>query len=340
MENRPNSIRAFAEKFRTLPVDRLIRLGGTTALLLLVLGLFHVRGNTQDFKAFGHSAIGWMVHRWSGVGGDFSHGWAIPLVSAYLVWRRREELWQAPKAASWFGLAGVVAALLLHVLGYRAQLVRISLLAMISLFFWIPFYLYGRQTARYLFFPCVYLLFCIPLSFLNYLSFPLRVLATKVAANVLNAIGINVVRSGTRIYEVVHAGLGLAGATPAGFQFEVADACSGLRSLIAMMALTAVWAYISQKGWLKKWILFAAGVPLAIAGNIARILTIFVVAAALGQRAAQKVYHDMSGFILFTVAILLMLGLSALLNTRYAEIIAKWRARLLTPYSAPGNSRP
>ena len=99
-----------------------------------------------------------------------------------------------------------------------------------------------------------------------------------------------------------------------GFNFDVANPCSGIRSLLALTALTAAYAWFSQDKQWKKWTLFLAAVPLAIAGNVFRILTIAIVAHFLGQEAAMGLYHDYSGFIVFSAAVLLMVAFGHLLS--------------------------
>jgi len=321
-----------------MSVTQRVQLAYTLVLLLLLLPIYHFWGNTQDIERFGRSAWGWLQNRWSGSGGDFSHGWLIPWISLFFIWRARAELWDSPKRRSLLGLLLIVAGLALHWVGYRAQLVRLSLLSVIVLFFSIPFYVYGAEVARRLLFPCAYLFFCIPLSFLKDISFPLRLFATRVGCGILNTFGLTVVRHGTRIFQATISASGARTVLEHGFKFEVADPCSGLRSLVAMLALAAAYAHVSQRGLIRKWTLFLGGIPLAIAGNIARIITIFIVAAVFGQQAAIDIYHDWSGFILFAVAILLMIGFGRLLNMPYREVLAKWKKKLFTPSSLPLDS--
>ena len=284
-----------------LPVDTVLT--AVLALCALIL-LYGVQGNAQEAHRLGPSVIGWMAMRWSGSGGDLSHGWLIPLVSAYLLWRRRRELAGARKQPCGAGLAVVALALVLHWIGFRTQLTRLSILSMILLLWGIPLTLLGRQVARLLLFPCAYLLFCIPLSFLDSVTVSLRIIASTISTVLLNGLGIAATQSGTAIYS----------AAGGGFDFDVADACSGLRSLLAMTALTAVYAYLTQEGQWRKWVLFLCAVPLAMLGNVVRIVTIALVAGGFGVDVAMKIYHNLSGFIVFTVAILAMMGVGRLLR--------------------------
>lgn len=234
-----------------------------------------------------------------------SHGWLLPLVSAFLVWRRRKELVEAPKSISCAGLFMVIAALILHWVGIKAQQSRFALLSLIILLWSVPLYVYGKNVARILFFPCVYLLFCIPWNFLEDMTFPLRLFASKVSVLLLNGIGIITMRTGTTIWSP-HEG---------GFIFEIADPCSGLRSLMAIAALTAAYAQVAQSSLIKKWILFLSALPLVVIGNITRLLIIVIVAETIGNEHAVKFSHDYSGYVVFIVAVVLMMAVNGLLNS-------------------------
>lgn len=271
-----------------------------------LVALYGVQGNAEEADRLGNSAIRWMVWRWSGAGGDLSHGWIIPLVSAYAVWRRRTELAAAVRKPCHAGLVLIALALLLHVVGVRAQLTRLTLLSMFGLLWALPFTLYGWSFARWLIFPAGYLLFCIPFSFLDSLTVPLRILASTGSTVLLNGLGVTAVQSGTAVY--TNAG--------GGFNFDVADACSGLRSLLAMTALTAAYARFTLPGFWRPWALFLCAVPLAIVGNVARIVAIGLVAQVLSHDWAMRVYHDYSSYIVFSTAILLMMGVARLLQPR------------------------
>jgi exosortase/archaeosortase family protein len=100
-----------------------------------------------------------------------------------------------------------------------------------------------------------------------------------------------------------------------------------------MTALTAVYAYLTQKTLLRKWILFLCCVPLAIIGNIARITTVGLVAEAFGERLATGIYHDYSGYVVFGVAIALMVAVGSLLNMNYKEVWRQWKHAYLDPIS-------
>lgn len=320
----------WSERWRLAALERedLIRIGLTSVIVGMMCVLFHIQGNTSDIRLFGRSAIAWMVNRWMVAdlfgGQDYSHGFLIPFVSIGVLWWKRKEIASAPRYVSKAGLAVVVIGLLIHWLGAKSQQPRASLFGMLVLFWGIPFYFYGWQVAKWLIFPCSYLIFCIPLNFLDSLTFPLRILSTIISTALLNGLGIEAERSGSAIYSTAAGG----------FNFDVADPCSGIRSLLAMTALTAVYAYVTQKTLLKKWVLFISSIPLAIIGNIARITTIALVAEAFGQKVATGLYHDYSGYILFPVAIGLMVGIGVLLNLDFKKVWTQWKQNLLNPISS------
>ena len=269
-------------------------------LLAVMYGLY---GNTQEVATQGHSALFWMIRRWR-VADNLSHGWIIPFISLFFLWRRREDFIRAPRERGLVGLLTVVASLGLYWLGVRAQLTRLTLVSLIGLLWGIPAFLFGRATGRILLFPCAYLVFCVPLSFLNNITVPLRIFASGVSTWLLNGLGIETARTGTAVYS----------SAAGGFSFDVADACSGLRSLLAMTALTAAYAYLTQQTLLRRWLLFPSAVPLAIAGYVTRVLTVAIVAETMGMQVAMRIYHDYSGFLVFIVAVLMMLGLGELIR--------------------------
>ena len=298
-----------------------------SALMAVIIGMvfmvFHLQGNTTDIHAYGRSVLSWMVARWNDIGGEYSHGWLIPLVSAWLVWRKRRELALAPKQVCWWGLAVLVLALLLHWVGAKAQQTRLSLVSLIMIIWGIPFFLYGKRVAGLLLFPCAYLVFCIPLNFLDTATAPLRITAAAVSAAILNGLGL----------EVTRIGAGISSSAAQGFHFDVAPECSGLHSLLAMTALMAAYANLTQDRQWKKWLLFMCSIPVALVGNIVRITLIALIAAGFGQEVAMNLWHDYSGYPIFIVGILLMIGLGSLFSMDYGAWWTQWKKDLLSPTS-------
>jgi exosortase/archaeosortase family protein len=167
---------------------------------------------------------------------------------------------------------------------------------------------FGWRCAKLFMFPAAYLLFCIPLAtFLDFVTIHLRYMAGATSLAVLNGIGLEAVREGTAVIS--------RGAHP--FAVDVAEPCSGLRSLFALMAITAGYAYRNQPTWMRRSLLFACSIPLAVAGNVARIVSICVIACCTDPQFATGFYHDYSGFIVFLVAIFLMVVAGKLIDRAF-----------------------
>jgi exosortase len=283
--------------------------------------LFHLHGNSQEIATARHSLFRWLGTRWVG---DYAYGALLPLVSLVALWWRRREIAAAPRRVDWRGAPILAGALVLHWLGVLAQQPRLSAAGFIVLLWALPFLVYGWALARWLLFPCSYLFLAIPLNFIEDMTAPLRLFATIVSAGILNGFGLEVQRVGAGLF----SGAGNA------FAFNVAPECSGLRSLLAMTALMAFYAWYSQKTMAKKWILFLFSVPVAIIANICRVILVVVVAAFLGQETAMDLWHDYSGYPIFLISIVLMLSLDRLLNLDYRSAWTRLKHRFLAPASS------
>jgi exosortase len=263
--------------------------------LALLAYLFGLEGNREEMLARGTSGVWWMLTRWSGVGGGLAHVWVVPLISLYLVWRKRAELRAVSREIQPVGWWLCLACMGLYLIGMRVQQTRLVLLALVGLMWAGPLYLCGWKTARILVFPSVYLLFCIPVGFLDSLTLPLRHVATIASGVILNGVGVPVVRQGTALF-----GTG-------DLVLDVADPCSGLRYLLTLTAIAAPYAYLTQIRLRSQWLVFLSAFPLAVVGNVARIVVIALVARFWGAESAMGLYHNFSGYVVFVVAIGLML---------------------------------
>lgn len=253
------------------------------------------------------SVIKWLVYDWIHLP-DFSHGFLIPFVSLYLVYERRKEWPTVSSAGNWSGLLLIVLGMGLLLLGNLATeyfIMRISLLVVVG---GIILFLLGKSFFRILLFPLFYLLFMIPIPsiFLDRITFPLQLFASKVASGSLDLIGIPVLREGNIIQ--------LANTT-----LEVAEACSGIRSLISLLALSVAFAYFSQKTILKRIILVLSTIPIAVIANAARVSGTGILAHFYGDSVAQGFFHSFSGWLLFVVAFACLLGVNVLLAKLYTD---------------------
>ena len=305
-------------KLGALSNSELTNISFISLIVGFIFILFHLFGNTVE-NVNSKSAFIWMVARWNDTqsfGADYSHGYIIPFVSIAVLWHKRADLKAAPKQLCQMGLIIIIMALAMHWLGAKMQQTRISLISLILILWGLPFYFYGWKVAKLLIFPCSYLIFCVPLNFLDALSGPLQQIATTLAYNILQNLGIECQRVGTQLISPY-------------FQLNVEAPCSGLRSLLAMTALTAVYAYYTQKGLAKKWLLFLASIPIAVAGNIGRIISIALVSMTAGQKFGAGLHHDWSGYVLFSLAIALMIAFGKLLDVNYKELFHRWKKAYL-----------
>jgi len=222
---------------------------------------------------------------------DFSHGFLIPLVSLYFVYERRRQLAALSPSGSWKGLGWLILGMLLFLFGKLATQWFTMEFSLLIVTWGIIIYLLGKEFSRIVLFPVAFLIFMIPLPsiLMQQITFPMQLFASKVAATMLYVIGIPVLREGNVM-------------VLANTSLEVAEACSGIRSLISLLALSVVFAYISQKVPWKRIVLVLATFPIAIIANAARVSGTGVLAHLYGDKVAQGFFHGFSGWILFVVA--------------------------------------
>jgi len=193
--------------------------------------------------------------------------------------------------------------ILLYLLGHLATeffTMRFSLLVVLG---GIILFLLGKEFFKALLFPLAFLIFMIPIPsvLMDRVTFPMQIFASKVAAGSLDLIGIPVLREGN-IIQLANTSL------------EVAEACSGIRSLISLLALSVVFAYFSQNTTWKRVVLVLSTFPIAIVANAARVTGTGILAHHYGDKVAQGFFHGFSGWILFVVAFVCLFLLGALLS--------------------------
>ena len=239
---------------------------------------------------------------------NYSHGYLIPPVVAFLLWRDRRRYLTARGRGSLFGLVLIGLALLGHIVSIRAGVFMTQGYSLVLLLFGLSIFFYGRRATRTVWFPLGYLVLMLPMPpyLMNVIAFRLKVFAASAGSGIAVRLGIPLVRSGMTIH------------IPAG-SLRIADPCSGLRSLIALVALGALFAYLTRGKVWKRLVLFASAVPLAVLANVIRISVLCVVANIWGIDAALGFFHDFSGLLLFMIAFVGLVTVRTLLKCETEE---------------------
>jgi exosortase len=246
---------------------------------------------------------------------DKAYFWSLmflPLTIAWQVWALRGHLVGQDEPPTTVGPAVVAVAMAIYYLGVKAVQPRVVVVSGIVLLYGLALSFRGRDVFRCVFFPITFLLLMVPLNFLDdKVGFPLRMFVARISTLALNGMGIEAVQRGSGIISPV-------------FSFDVADPCSGIRSLMALTTVTAAYAYVTQRAQWKRWVLFLCAMPLAVLGNLARVTSIALVAQVYGQKTATEVYHEWSGFILFPVALAVMVLIGLMLNFPFRRLFRNW----------------
>lgn len=269
-------------------------------LLALWLLIFQFLGNATFGYVNSPSLFVWLKNAYDATGSDDAHGPLIPFVVLALMWWKRDELLAVPKGLWWPGLGGLAGAMLLHVVGYTAQQSQVSTVAMFAGIYALMALVWGWRLAKAAFFPFLLFIFCVPLTGVaEPITVPLRHLSADISVFVSrHLLGIPIVQMGVQLMD------------PQGrYTYEVAAACSGMRSVITLLALTLVYGWTTFRPWWKRGLVVALALPLALLGNVFRLVSIIVAAEAFGQGAGEFV-HDWFGFVTFAMAlgVLMLLG--------------------------------
>lgn len=279
-------------------------LGTILATLVFFFGAVHL------FMNGSLTAAAWAWSAWNSEN-NLQHGWLVPLISLYLAWHHREKIRAAPKRGSANGLIFVFIGIAFFILSARSLQPRMALIAAPFLLYGGIRFLWGKTVARILLFPCVFLIFTIPVAAIEQATFRLQFIITGLVGALANLFGMSIQAVGTTL-----------SARDSSFHFEIAEGCSGIRSLTALTMLSAIYAHLMQKELWKKAALVACSAVFAIIGNVGRIFTILLVAKFFNADLAGGKYHEVSGFLIFPFAILAMLGTDRLLKFDFKK---RWK---------------
>ncbi len=223
---------------------------------------------------------------------DFSHGFLVPIFSAYLVWTKRKTLRETAVSPSWSGVVVVAAGLVVLFLGVYGAELFLSRISLVILLAGLVLCFGGPQFLKEMRFALLVLLLAIPIPAILFsqITFPLQLLASKLASALLPLFGVPILREGNVIQ------------LPA-MTLEVAEACSGIRSLMSLFTLSVFFGYFMEKSFSRRAVLALASIPIAIAANAVRIFGTGLCVQYWNPDKAQGFFHEFSGWVMFLVSL-------------------------------------
>jgi exosortase len=234
---------------------------------------------------------------------NYSHGFLVPLISAYFLSQRWNKLKWTCICPSNSGLVVIIGSQLLLLFGFIGTEYFTMRLSLVVLVAGIILYWFGRSVFRLASLPIAFLIFMIPLPYIVYdsLAFPLKLLVAKTSVAMLKLLSIPVIREGNIIMfpQIV---------------LEVADACSGLRSLMSLVTLAVALAFIAHNSTMKRTLLILSAIPVAILTNMLRVIVTGVLANQFGSVAAEGFFHEFAGLSVFIFAMIILFIESTILR--------------------------
>lgn len=250
------------------------------------------------------SPLMWLKSTWNPET-DYEHGFLVPVIMVGLVISQWKRLRQSVDHGSLLGLPVVILGCLLYIAAQRTGQPRLSVGGLPMVLWGASLYLWGWRTSRLLLFPLFFLWLAIPVPEFQQATTKLQILSTKLAQWGSSMFGIETVVEGTKIHS-------------AGGKWEplqIDEGCGGIRSLMALIMISSVWAYLAPISLWKKALLCLAAFPLAIVGNMLRLTSIFVISEYGSATFASNTWHDWSGLLLFyPLSLVLLLGVHSLLE--------------------------
>jgi exosortase len=234
------------------------------------------------------STLSWLWSSWN-PSTDYEHGRLIPFIIAGLLIYRLKDLKSAISEGSAWGYLWILIGCLFYVIGYRTIQPRIAIVAFPLILWGSAYAFWGWRVAKLSAFPLFFLLIAIPLPSFQQATTQLQLLATSLAHHGSGLCGVETYTQGTTILPVHGDWKPLS----------IAQGCSGIRSLMALLMISAAWAYMAKMAMWKRVLLFLCAFPLAIIGNALRVISIFVIAQYGDAKWATTTWHDWSGLLLF-----------------------------------------
>jgi len=251
-------------------------------LLIAWLVLFQFFGNSILGYIHSSSLFAWMINQYNFPGGDDGHGNFIPFLVVGLFWWKRKELLALPLKIWLPGFFILIVALALHIFGFLIQQPYLSIAALFAGAWGLMGLAWGPNWLRFSLFPFFLFIFSVPVGqHGQMITFPLQQLVAFLTEKCAHILGIDVIRNGTQLFD------------PSGsYGYEVAAACSGIRSLVAVFLLGTVYGFLMFRSSGQRILLMALAIPFAILGNLLRMILIIVTAALFGRSAGDYVHAN------------------------------------------------
>lgn len=241
-----------------------------------------------------YDVVARLIHQWSN-DPNFSHGFIVPLFSAFVVWTQRKALSALAVRPSNWGLIVIVLSLAMVIVGNLGAELFVARVSLVLLLGGMVIFLLGWQHFRALLFPWLFLFFMVPIPAIIFaqLTLPLQTLAAKLATVALQLVGIPVLREGNVI------------ALPA-MPLEVAEACSGIRSLLSLGTLAIIYGYFLEEKFWPRVLIAIAAIPIAVLANGFRIFGTGFLVQYWDADKALGFFHEFSGWLVFIVSMVLL----------------------------------
>jgi exosortase len=264
-----------------------------TLLLVLFLSILYV-----------HTFV-WLVNTWF-TDPAYSHGVLIPIVSLFLAWRNVRD--KSIRDADPFkpGIIPLTFGILLYIAGSTTIFPFLSAISFLFMLCGLILYLHGKEMMKSLLFPVLFLIFAIPIPWVPAITSILQSISARYSALALEMLGIAVTRTGSEI-QLQNC------------SFSIGMPCSGMNTLISLLAVSAIFIYLLKCPLLKKVALFCITTPIAIVANIIRVTSIILIADHYGVDVAMKLFHDFSSPFLFSIALIFLIIISKLMRCRIGE---------------------
>jgi len=234
---------------------------------------------------------------------DMTHGFVVPLVAGYIAWQRRDSLLKLNYQPAWWGLGIMILGSIQGYLGWVSAELFLQRTSVLVTLVGLLLVTGGTALVRGLAYPLLLLPFMIPIPAViyNQITFPLQLFASSVAENVLGVLGIPVLREGNIL-------------TLASQTLSVAEACSGIRSLLSLSFFSLVYSYFFDERVWMRWVLLFSTVPIAIVANAGRVTITGILSEEVNPDLAHGFFHSLEGFVIFAIALGMLVAVHSALN--------------------------